>query len=229
MITPAIRKRLVQIGLLVLIQAVLLFLSAGQLGWGAAWVYILLYIVFISLNGMILFPRQESREMIEERAQVKEGSKRWDKVMGLVMALFGPAILVVAGLDERFGWTGGLALWIRLVGTVVLAASYGLFAWAMASNKFFSAVVRIQKDRGHSVQTGGPYAYVRHPAYAAQLVTCLAIPLLLGSVWAYVPVIFMIISLFVRTALEDRTLQNELEGYRLYASHVRNRLIPGVW
>jgi len=33
----------------------------------------------------------------------------------------------------------------------------------------------------------------------------------------------------VRTALEDRTLQQELPGYREYADRVRYRLIPGVY
>ena len=226
--TPAIRKRLVQIGALVLFQAVLLFLSAGRLSWGAGWAYVLLYIAFIAMNGVILFPCQESREMIEERSQIKAGSKGWDKIIGVIMTLFAPAILVVAGLDERLGWSSELALWARIVAGAVLVLSYGLFGWAMASNRFFSSVVRIQKDRGHTVQSGGPYAHVRHPAYASQLISCLAIPLMLGSVWAYLPVALFIITLIVRTALEDRTLQNELEGYKEYAGRVQNRLIPGV-
>ncbi len=229
MFTPAIRKRLIQIGAIVLLQAVLLFLSAGRLNWGTAWAYLILYMAFVAMNGMILFPRKESREMVEERAQVKEGAKGWDKVIGLVTALLGPAILVVAGLDERFGWTRNLAVWVQAAGGVVLTASYALFGWAMASNRFFSTVVRIQKDRGHVVESGGPYAYVRHPGYASLLISYLSIPLMLGSGWAYLPVFFLIVTLIVRTTLEDRTLRNELEGYREYSRRVRNRLIPGVW
>jgi protein-S-isoprenylcysteine O-methyltransferase Ste14 len=33
----------------------------------------------------------------------------------------------------------------------------------------------------------------------------------------------------VRTALEDRMLQEELDGYRDYATQVRYRLLPGIW
>ena len=33
----------------------------------------------------------------------------------------------------------------------------------------------------------------------------------------------------LRTALEDRTLRNELEGYEEYTRRVRYRLVPGVW
>lgn len=227
--TPAIRKRLFQIGFLVVFQALLLFAAAGTLKWMAAWAYLILYVAYIGMNGLILFPRKDSREMIEERSQIKEGSKNWDKVIGGITALFGPAILVVAGLDERFDWTSGMYPWAQITASVVLALSYALFGWAMVSNKFFSTVVRIQKDRGHTVQSGGPYAYVRHPGYASLLVSYLSIPLMLGSVWAYLPVLFLILNLIVRTALEDRTLQNELEGYKEYAGRVQNRLIPGVW
>ena len=226
---PAIRKRLVQIGFMILFQAVLLFAASGTLKWGAAWAYLILYVAFIGANVLVMFPRQESREMIEERSQIKEGSKGWDKVIGIITAIFGPAILVVAGLHLRFGWSGRVGLWIQGAAFVVLALSYVLFGWAMISNKFFSTIVRIQKERGHSVQTGGPYAYVRHPGYASLLVSYLAIPLMLGSLWAFLPVIFLIVNIFVRTVLEDRTLQNELEGYKDYAGQVKSRLIPGVW
>jgi protein-S-isoprenylcysteine O-methyltransferase Ste14 len=227
--TPAIRKRLLQIGLLILFQAVLLFAASGTLKWGSAWAYLILYVAYIAMNGLILFPRKESRAMIEERSQVKEGSKDWDKIIGGITAFFGPAILVVAGLDVRFGWPGGIGPWAQGIAFVVLALSYALFGWAMFSNKFFSTVVRIQKERGHSVQKGGPYAFVRHPGYASLLVSYLVIPLTLGSLWAYLPVLFLTINLFIRTVLEDRTLQNELEGYRDYAGQVQYRLIPGVW
>jgi len=227
--TPAIRKRLVQIGILVLFQAVLLFAASGNCKWTAAWAYLILYVLFIAANGLVMFPRQESREMIEERSQIKEGSKGWDKIIGSITVFFGLAILVVAGLDARFGWSGGVRLWVQIAAFIILALSYFLFGWAMFSNKFFSTVVRIQKDRGHSVQSGGPYAFVRHPGYASLVVSYLAIPRLLGSCWAYLPVVLLTINIFVRTALEDRTLQNELGGYQEYAKRVRYRLIPGVW
>jgi len=99
----------------------------------------------------------------------------------------------------------------------------------MASNKFFSTIVRIQKERGHTVQTGGPYRFVRHPGYASLLVSYLMIPIALGSLWAVIPAFVLVINLFVRTALEDRTLQNELEGYKNYAARVRYRFLPGIW
>jgi protein-S-isoprenylcysteine O-methyltransferase Ste14 len=99
----------------------------------------------------------------------------------------------------------------------------------MVSNKFFSTIVRIQKERGHTVQTGGPYRFVRHPGYASLLGSYITIPIALGSLWACIPMLLLVINLLIRTILEDRTLQNELDGYKEYARRVRYRLIPRIW
>jgi protein-S-isoprenylcysteine O-methyltransferase Ste14 len=104
-----------------------------------------------------------------------------------------------------------------------------LLWWAMASNEFFSGVVRIQTDRGQTVATGGPYRYVRHPGYVGMAAASLSQPLMFGSLWAFVPALLMVTALVVRTALEDRILRNELPGYEAYAGRVRFRLVPGAW
>jgi protein-S-isoprenylcysteine O-methyltransferase Ste14 len=44
-----------------------------------------------------------------------------------------------------------------------------------------------------------------------------------------VPAAFLTIVLIIRTDLEDKALQDELEGYRDYARRVRFRLLPGLW
>ena len=99
----------------------------------------------------------------------------------------------------------------------------------MVSNEYFSPIVRIQRDRGHAVQSGGPYRYIRHPGYLSLLISYLILPVALGSWWAEIPAVLLVINLLVRTTLEDRTLQSELEGYQEYTSRVRFRLIPGIW
>ena len=86
-----------------------------------------------------------------------------------------------------------------------------------------------RSERGHRVIDTGPYRYVRHPGYVGFVGWALSAPLLLGSWWALVPAVLTIASMVIRTALEDRTLHEELSGYREYASRVRYRLIPGVW
>ncbi|MBU0705027.1 MAG: isoprenylcysteine carboxylmethyltransferase family protein, partial [Chloroflexi bacterium] len=105
----------------------------------------------------------------------------------------------------------------------------GLFTWGMTANKFFSTSVRIQEERGHTVASEGPYRYVRHPGYVGYIIALFATALALGSLWALVPAVLATCLFVVRTALEDRTLQKELAGYKEYAQQVRYRLLPGVW
>ena len=225
--SPAIRKRLVQIGFLVLIQAVALFTSVWRWDWWNAWAYLGLYLVFLAINAFILLGKH--KQLVEERSQVGEGAKGWDKVIGGITAFGGLLILILAGMDQRFGWAGSLPLWVQIAAFILLGLSYPIFTWAMVSNKFFSTIVRIQKERGHTVQTGGPYRFVRHPGYVSLLMSYISIPIALGSLWACIPLALLVVNLFIRTALEDRTLQNELDGYKEYAGRVRYRLIPGIW
>jgi protein-S-isoprenylcysteine O-methyltransferase Ste14 len=136
---------------------------------------------------------------------------------------------IVAGLDQRYGWTGGFPLAAQIAALAVCALGYALVVWATASNTFFSQIVRIQSERGHGVVTGGPYHYVRHPAYVGMIVFELAMSILLASWWALIASGLCAILLILRTALEDRTLQAELTGYVDYSRQVRHRLLPGIW
>jgi protein-S-isoprenylcysteine O-methyltransferase Ste14 len=104
-----------------------------------------------------------------------------------------------------------------------------MFSWAMMSNSYFSTTVRIQDDRGHQTVTSGPYQYVRHPGYVGAIVLSIGTPLLLRSWWVLSPGVVTAIMFIPRTAMEDRTLQQELGGYAEYAERVRYRLLPGVW
>jgi len=99
----------------------------------------------------------------------------------------------------------------------------------MKVNPFFSAMVRLQTDRGHHVVTSGPYRFVRHPGYTGALLINLGPPLLLGSLWALIPSTLSFLGLIVRTIPEDRFLHRELKGYANYAEKVKWKLIPGVW
>jgi protein-S-isoprenylcysteine O-methyltransferase Ste14 len=179
------------------------------------------------VKAVVLLPSDQG--LIEERGRKKEGIPAWDCMFSRVYALLAPLILVVGGLNGSFRWPPAFPLWLQGLGGVVMALAYLLFSWAMSANRFFSTLVRVQKDRGHEVVTGGLYRFVRHPAYAGSLAICLATPLLLGSAWALIPGVLTDAAIVVRTALEDRTLRQELEGYAEYARRVRFRLIPGIW
>ena len=225
--TPAIRQHLFQIVFLVLIQAVILFVSVWRLDWWNAWAYLALYLAYLILTAIVLLGRHP--DLVEERSRVGEGAKSWDKVIAMITGVGFISLLILAGLDERQAWTGPLPPWVQIAGLILLGASYPLFTWAMVSNEYFSPIVRIQRDRGHAVQSGGPYRYIRHPGYLSLLISYLMLPVALGSWWAEIPAGLLVVNLLVRTTLEDRTLQSELEGYQEYTTRVRFRLIPGIW
>jgi protein-S-isoprenylcysteine O-methyltransferase Ste14 len=145
------------------------------------------------------------------------------------VAVFGPLTWIVAGLDLRFGWSPRLPLAVQIAALALVIVGFLLGTWAMAVNRFFSAIVRIQEDRGHTVVTAGPYRYVRHPSYTGGILASLATALALSSLWALIPGGAVALVTIVRTALEDRTLQEELAGYKDYAQKVRYRLVPGIW
>ena len=111
----------------------------------------------------------------------------------------------------------------------VILAGYSLASYALIENRFFSALVRIQTDRGHRVVSSGPYRWLRHPGYAGALMSFWATPSWLDSWWAFIPAALVTAVLVIRTRLEDETLRNELDGYDDYARRVRYRLLPGVW
>ncbi len=226
-VRAGIRRRVIQVFLLILFQAAVLFLSSWRLDWWPAWLYVGIYLVAILINAGFML--RYSPETIAARSEAR-GMKGWDKVVGgLFGVMYFVGILLVAGLDARFGWTEAVSLAVQLAAIVAFGLGYALFSWAMISNAFFATVVRIQEDAGHAVCTTGPYRFVRHPGYVGGALQSLALPLMLGSPWALIPGGLAALLLVARTALEDRTLQEELEGYRGYAGRVRFRLLPGIW
>jgi protein-S-isoprenylcysteine O-methyltransferase Ste14 len=223
-----IARRFIQLGGYVLVMALLLFGAAGTLRWLGAWVFLVTYLGMIAVNAIFILPRDQG--LIAERAQPKAGAKGWDKLIVNLIVLVGfLGTLMIAGLDKRFGWSPPLSPWIMGGAFILLVLSYGLSSWAMIANRFFSAYVRIQLDRGHTVVTAGPYRFVRHPAYLAGILSSLATPVLLGSLWALLPAALGAALTVLRTWLEDRTLQTELPGYQDYAGRVKFRLVPGIW
>ena len=223
-VRQAFTRRVMQLAFLLAVFAASLFLTSGRLDWIAAWAYLSLYVGMILATGLVI-----ERDLIAERSQIGEGTKDWDRVLGsLSIFLVTPGALIVAGLDHRFGWSElPPAVQFIAAGFVILGSA--LSVWAMASNKFFSGTVRIQEDRGHNVVSAGPYGFVRHPGYLAWCISAPAIPLMLGSLWGLIPAFLGMCALVARTALEDRTLREELPGYRDYAGRVRYRLLPGLW
>jgi protein-S-isoprenylcysteine O-methyltransferase Ste14 len=224
--TPGVIRRLAQIAALVVLQAILLFASAGRLNWFEGWLYMGLYLFFIALDAVLILPK--GPDLIEERSRMG-GFKGWDRPVMALYSVSSMAMLVVAGLDERNHWSPVGSMGLQVLATILFALGYGLFCWAMVTNAYFSAAIRIQGDRGHSVVRGGPYRYVRHPGYLGAIIIALSVPIMLGSWWALVPGCALTVAVVARTLLEDRTLQDGLDGYRDYAAQVRYRIFPGLF
>ena len=205
----------------------LLFAAAGRLDWPRAWVYLGAVLLGELLTAAIL--AVANPEILERRGKMGAGTKSYDRVFVAIWLFLAFATPVVAGLEVGRSGASPVPLAGIYVGLVVMLLAYLFGAWAMAVNEHFELLVRIQTDRGHRVVDSGPYRIVRHPGYLAAIVGSLSAPLILGSLWAFVPVIAGAVLFTVRTALEDRTLREELAGYPEYASRTRHRLLPGIW
>jgi protein-S-isoprenylcysteine O-methyltransferase Ste14 len=223
-------KIIIRIVIYLFFVPLVLFLASWQFDWVMGWVYAILGIV-LSIGSRILMARRHP-DLVAERAsfQDAEGAKDWDKKLVPWVAQILPFVgLVVAGLDKRFGWTPELPLWSALVALGVGILGFAFSTWALVENRFFSSVVRIQTERGQTVCNTGPYHYVRHPGYAGGLLWTIVTPLILGTLWAFIPTIIMVSLTVLRTSLEDKTLQEELPGYQDYTRQTRYRLLPGIW
>ena len=204
-------------------------LISRRWGWWEAWVYAAVGI--LGFAGSRLLAARRNPGVIRERARFldHENTEPWDKVLAPLVGLGGLLIPLVAGLDALHGWSPALPLAVRLIALFVMLFGYWLAVYAFLANRFFSGIVRIQTERDHQVVSSGPYRWLRHPGYTGSLVAYFATPLLLATLWAFIPVLLLALVLALRTALEDRTLQQRLAGYEEYAARVRYRLVPGIW
>jgi protein-S-isoprenylcysteine O-methyltransferase Ste14 len=206
---------------------ILVFWGAGRLDYWQGWGFAIIMLA-TGITAYILF--RKNPDLFKERLKPGPGMKWWDKVFWVFNAVFYIGVIVVGVLDGgRFLWTETIPLWGYILSYLGFVVGATILFWGMWTNEFFSSVVRIQKDRGQKVITGGPYKYVRHPGYVGAIIFMLAIGPILGSLWALIPGGLWVISIIIRTYLEDKTLQKELEGYKEYTKKTKYRLIPGIW
>ena len=208
----------------------ILLVCGGDFSWWQAWVFSVLIFV-AGIGGRILAEKGHPGLLVERATSGKTlNAKPWDKVLAPLMAIsLSFPLVIVAGLDHRYGWTPLFPIWLNILGLVLIALGYAFAAWAFIENRFFSSTVHIQMDRGHSVCDSGPYRIVRHPGYAGNLLSLAGIIMALDSMWTLIPVVAALVIAVIRTTLEDRTLQEELPGYREYARRVHFRLAPGIY
>jgi protein-S-isoprenylcysteine O-methyltransferase Ste14 len=220
---------LVRVAVFVVILVALWGLASGRWNQVMPWVFIGTWFVVGGLVPALAVPVDQA--LAEERTQIKEGVQAWDKPIVILGSLYMPlGLIAIAALDVRFGWSPSVVpLWLQVVALVVGALGYLFSVWASAVNKFYGRFVRIQEDRGHQVISDGPYRYVRHPGYAGLVVYLVTSALALNVLWTLVPSGLIAIAMIVRTALEDKFLQENLPGYREYTRKCKYRLLPGIW
>ncbi len=225
----AVVKQIVVSTVLMGVMMAVFFASAGRRDLPRAWLFFGAVFVYFVASTLAVY--RFNPELLVVRLTVRrEGSKGWDEVLMRAANLTGMLLMpVVAGFDVgRYGWSS-LGIVYAVPGFVLFVLGAVLITWAMSVNRFFESTVRIQENRGHVVVSTGPYGLVRHPGYLAGIVWMSSIPLILGSLYAFVPLALYGVMMVLRTYLEDKTLREELPGYAEYAERVRFRLIPWVW
>lgn len=210
-----------------LILIPLIFFPAGTWEYWQGWVYLVLNVgvVFVTLYAL-----RGDTELIQERLKPGQGMMRFDKFyFGLSTPLYLGGVVLASYDGGKFGWSPALPGWLYALSIALFVGGQAAFLWCKLTNRYFSSVVRIQTERGHTVCREGPYHYVRHPGYAVSSVWTLAMPLMLGSLWALIPAILSVALLVWRTGKEDAFLHKDLPGYAVYAQEVKYRLVPGIW
>jgi protein-S-isoprenylcysteine O-methyltransferase Ste14 len=200
-----------------------LFIGAGR--WVPAFVVYAVMLWLISGTILTVLLRK-SPGLVAERMKPPSDRDRNSRRIALPLMLLH---YLIAGLDVgRFGWST-VPTSVQIVGFLAILAAFVLTGWTFLSNPFASAAVRIQSERGHTVITTGPYAFVRHPMYLGVLFFALGSGPALGSWWSELVLLPVLVVFVRRTLLEDRMLHAELAGYEAYAQKVRSRVIPGIF
>ena len=205
------------------VMGLLLFLPAGSWGYWQAWLF--LGLLFVPMTCVATWLLVREPELLAKRLSSKEQEKAQRQVVALSALMFIAGFLL-AGFDQRFGWSE-MPAWVVAIAAVVMLCGYGLYAEVMRENAFLSRTVEVQENQ--KVISTGLYGIVRHPMYAATLVLYLAMPIVLGSWVALIPFLAYPFIIARRIRNEEQVLEEGLTGYREYEQQVRYRLIPFIW
>lgn len=207
----------------VFLLTVLLFLPAGTVHWFGGWLLMGILFVPMFLAGLVMMAVNPN--LLRSRLNAKEKEREQDLVVKLsgLMFLVG---FILAGLDFRFGWSR-LPDWVNILGAVLFLTAYALYAEVLRENTWLSRTIEVQE--GQTVVSTGLYGIVRHPMYAVTLVLFLSMPLVLGSVPAFVVFLAYPLIIAKRIRNEEEVLKRDLPGYSEYLQKVRWRLIPYIW
>ena len=220
------RKALTGLMALLAVMAAAIFTAAGTVRYWQAWLYLALFFGSTLATTLDLMKRDPA--LLARRSKggpFAESSSAQRIIMSFAMIGF-IALLVVPGLDRRFGWSHVPGL-VALFADVAFVASYAAIGAVFRANTFAAATVGV--EAGQRVISTGPYAVVRHPMYAAGTVLLAASPIALGSWWGTLVLIPLAPALIWRLLDEEAVLNKDLPGYVDYCARTRFRLVPGLW
>ncbi|WP_455278420.1 methyltransferase [[Eubacterium] cellulosolvens] len=221
------RKIILRFLLFPLVLGVLLFIPADTLDWPAAWIYIIIYMCF-GITVVSWLGRNNPELLKERMIFLKKTAHGWDKVVVIGSTVLFVALYTIPGFDFRYKWSQ-MPIILNIIGFVGIVCSFVLIFLVMRENTYLSRVVEIQRERGHTVITTGPYRFVRHPMYVGVIVMFFCTSLVLSSFYGLIPALLLTIILGIRTHFEDKMLHKELPGYKEYAEKTRYRIFPGIW
>lgn len=204
----------------------LLFWPAGTLAYWQGWLYIVVFLGFGLVVSLILL-RDDPNLLASRMALGPQGeTDPAQKVIQCVSAVLFMGLLALCGAD--YGINGPR---FSAVASVLAVAALGLGGYplylVLKENGYAAATIRIQK--GQTVISTGPYAYVRHPMYSWAIFFFLVTPPALASIWGFAIAPLISAAIIVRLLREERYLLANLPGYAEYCEKVRYRLLPLVW
>jgi protein-S-isoprenylcysteine O-methyltransferase Ste14 len=208
------------------VQFGVLFAAAGTFRYWQAWTVLALRIVPVVVTNLYMI--RHDRELLRRRlAGVEEGeTETVHKVFFALIVLIGIALMLVAGLDRRFGWSD-VPLPVVLCACAAVTAGCFLIYRVFRENTYCASVIEIREH--HTVVSTGPYRFVRHPLYSSTILAAGAMPLSLGSYVASIFILPLVALLVVRIRAEEKFLTAELPGYAAYMRATPKRLVPGIW
>jgi protein-S-isoprenylcysteine O-methyltransferase Ste14 len=223
----AAARRAAQVLVGLFLMMAVFFISAGRIDLPRAWLFFSLYFISLLLNTVIFL--KFNPEIIRARSEIRGEMKWWDKMFAVLYIVFILTMFIICGLDVGRFNISSTGVESFVIGIIIFSGGWVFVTWSMVENKFFETTVRIQNEKDQRVVSTGPYAFVRHPGYVGMIMFYGCTPFIIGSLYGLIPALLLAFAFIFRTYFEDKTLYEELTGYKEYTRKVRYRLFPFIW
>lgn len=207
----------------VILLGIIIFLPAGSFSFFNGWLFLAILFIPMFFAGIVMMFKNP--ELLKSRLEAKEKQKEQDLVVKLSGLMFLTGF-VLAGLGFRFNWFM-LPKIVVIPASILFILAYIIYAEVLRENTYLSRTIKVQENQ--KVVDTGLYGIVRHPMYSATLLLFLTMPLILGSIYAFLVFLAYPFIIAKRIKHEEEFLEKELSGYKEYKEKVKYRLIPFIW